>query len=55
MSFNQIRGTLGVFSARPHRRVHGAPLNEHRENAVFDLPVVQFVYTEPATVVSRIC
>ena len=23
MSFNQIRGTLGVFSARPHRRVQG--------------------------------
>ena len=22
-SFNQIRGTLGVFSARPHRRVRG--------------------------------
>jgi len=26
----------------------GAPLNEHRENAAFDIPVVQFVY--PATV-----
>jgi len=26
-----------------HNRGCGAPLNEHRENTVFDFPVVQFV------------